>query len=263
MQYEVADTKAGKRGRCPTCGAPIHVPSLGEAGSAYHKPRQDKHLSHMIAWTAVSVIAALLLLTVVLALREEDTTKSGVPVPRPPAQQHPGTVVPAPKSAGQAVSKPPSVPEAPTGSGAADASTEKRSFLVRFVAEQLGEYRSRFAHERRLRARDILRKSRNNEWVEPDEYALRRKVMGEATALANEGQDTSKWKLEEPLSDEERKELANLSTALQTQSIDLQNEFIRLGFRVATHSDMYGRQLIDVQEAEAKLDALLASFSAP
>jgi hypothetical protein len=262
MQYEVADSKGGKKGRCPTCGAAIHVPSLGEAGSAYHKPRSGKHLSHMAAWIGISVIAALLLLIVVLVSRESGTVETPrIPPPqRPAVSQRPSTPSPAqPAAPDRAVAKPRTAlaPPAPTGEPTPSKSEENRAFLVRYAAEQLGEYRAALAQERRLSAREVLRKTRNNEPVEMEEYELQRQVMEEAAALTAQGQDTSKWRLNEPLSDPERKELADLTTRLQTTSNDLRQEFMRLGFRVGTHTDIYGRTLINVEEAEEKLDALM------
>lgn len=263
MQYEVADTKAGKKGRCPTCGGSIHVPSLGEAGTAYHKARQNKHLSHMIAWTSVSVIAALLLLIVILVLREESSTSGVVAVP---STAPVGPIVSAPIKTVPAQDSAVSTPSSPAQFPAADSSTsvaEKQAFLIRYAAERLGEYRALVAQERRLRAREILRKSRENEPVQMEEYELRNKVNEEAALLAEEGKDVSGWRLDEPLDDEERRELANLSTRLGAFSNDLRNEFMRHNLTLSTSVDIYGRRLIDISEAQAKLDALLPKPAMP
>lgn len=261
MHYEVADSKAGKKGRCPTCGGPIHVPTLGEAGEAYHKSRSELHASHMFGWVAVSVAAAVLVLAIVLVLRGESPPKPAPPAAPPPRTEPIASAPPRPTAPAAGIAKPPPPPQPAPPPPPSTADTDRMAFRVRYAKEKLGNYRDMLALERRLRAREVLRKDRAYEPVSAEEYQLRRSVLDEAAVLAAGGENLDSWRLNEPLTEPERRELEDLIERIPAASADMIDEMGRLNLQGTYVTDPFGRRLINTDDAENKLNALQKSIA--
>ena len=223
---KVPETKAGKHGRCPTCGGRIHVPTLDQAVVTASDP------SSRARGLAVGAVAVVLLALVVLLftlLRQPQQT--GLPpLPRPPEARHDTAPVQA--------------REAP----------EDYIRRLNGLRLRLDEYGALSQRERVLMVRDIGARLKRYEPVSPEELSLRKALYGRSTEPGRGG-------LDEPLNEVERGELHRATEQLLADALDLAGDLSDAGIPARLERDALGRRLLDAEDARAELLSRLEALN--
>lgn len=134
---------------------------------------------------------------------------------------------------------------------------ELQYYLIKDIEKRVADYTDVLQQERRLRARDVLRKIRAYEPVSQSEYEMRRLVLDER-ASATEATDD--WRLSEPLQEEENEAMRRQGEELRDKSSGLSAEIARLGLKPVDNADPLGRRLLDAAATETQLVAMKAQL---
>ena len=225
-RHSVAESKAGKKGRCPTCGGPLHVPTLEQVV----QKQQQAIVHHRILGTVGVVI-------VIIALVAGYTLFgpiSSVPVEKPTKRTQ-------------------------------DQSEEEKAKaqlaklrLIDGLKAGIVRYEGLLEQEQILRVRDIGAKLRSYERVTVHEHDLREELLNarrKRMELPPEGggMETDEWQLDVPLNEIEREGLRRLSETIEQQAKVLVRELRQVGVTASVKKDPLGRTLLDHATARGKL----------
>jgi len=223
----VSPAKAGRHGRCPTCGGRIKVPNEVPVEKVSGK------LEHRHVRLAIAVVVGFLLIVAVAFLAGRGDRNGREDAEGSSVVHHEALL----RKLQQ---------------------VRRRLTQLDDLEGRLAAYKRMALSESELRARDVRRRLNDYEPVSVFECALREQILAgrEERINASTGPEivADEGKLNSPLTTLERERLKQLSDQLEALSAELVEAFRRAHITIRPTPDPLGRRLLNVTETEARIE---------
>ena len=222
----VPEHKAGKRGKCPTCGGPIKVATLDEA--QWVQARQGPP-SWAIGFGIVAAVAVLFVVAVLLFRSGGDESGGDSGTSRT------GTTQPD-----------------------EDAPPEDQSRRILDIEARLRSYQELLKTEQFLHVRAINAKLHSYEQLAPEELRFRDEMMATWRKEGDAGPDLSL--AHTSLSEIEKGKYRQILEDLRKRSDEILRAMRSAGASIQMSPDPFGKNVLDLDEASEKLAELRATL---
>jgi len=222
----VPDHKAGKRGKCPTCGGPIKVPTLDELQLAM----AQKGPPSWVVGVGVAVGIAVLLLVAILLFQAGGNESAG----------------------GSRASR------RGANSTEEDMPLEDQLRRILGIEARLQSYQDLLKTEQFLHVRAINTKLHSYEQLTPEELRFRDEMMEAWRKDTAASPDLSLANT--PLSEIEKGEYRQIQEDLRKESDEILHAMRLAGAHIPVRPDSFGKNVLDLDETRTKLAELRAKL---